>query len=37
MPILLNVVELVDLDTFQIIFFFTHLNDMNTLKSLINL
>ena len=37
MPVLLSVVELVDLDTFLIVFFFTHLDDVNTLQSLISL
>ena len=37
MPILLGVVELVDFDTFQIIFVFPHLDDVNTLQSFISL
>ena len=31
MPVLLGVVELVDFDTFQVVFFFTHLDDVNAL------
>ena len=34
MPVLLSVIELVDLDTFQIAFFFTHLDDVDTLQTL---
>ena len=37
MLVLLSVVKLVDLDTCQIIFFFTHLDDVNTLQALISL
>ena len=31
MPVLLDVVELVDFHTFQIVFSFTHLDDVNAL------
>ena len=37
MPVLLSAVKLVDLNTFQIIFFFTHLDDVYTLQPLISL
>ena len=37
MPVLLHIVELVDLYTFQILFFFAHLDDVYTLQSQIRL
>ena len=37
MPALLGVVKLVDLNTFQVVFFFAHLDDVHTIQSYIRL